>query len=691
MSFLNTPRLIFSGDFLADVPTANNLAAHYDNATFTEEDLQYTEDRTKGAWNPEGGSIFNFENCTVQKLVLQGDDLTSEEVIGELSIEGAGGKSPGKMVDLDPEQQMCSELWGVQLRILTKDNKLLLRGTIEPVAFRKLQMRQTKGFKVNGQPIGATWTSVLKDIYWEDKHIGSSRFFKELKTTTQGNKLSLNLNVFGYFNNKYTNKDHKIIHPRFTLGRVLGAIGPWFQGEPQLFVPGRKMYGVYELPQLGIFFANTNFVFDKQNKRLTIDFGASFPIADAYGTISRTDNLVLGVSHESLTNAPSRKKVYIKDSDFTPISKVNYEQGNTWLLKTGGIIDIQITSDDLCEKLSNHQLILLSQSEDGFQLVARESIDGYLLRADNFVQRLDCGETHEVKFYAYQWGESLKQGSVQTAYVDMSQLSPNSQAATHSGDYRDVYWYILDNKPNNGITFDSEISIHDGLASMKLTGNPIGYPRKANQVKYISRDRKNIELGEKVNFDFLEGQLYFIGYNIKGSIEDPAENATMPENMISTHLRSEFKIPDTPVWRDNDDNEPDNIKAIMSRYGNLYPIMSKYLIDLNDPEALIKKTEILLFSFTRTIEDPLYMPVTRDLSESKRQTIIKWLKNPVVELAKPVPTSDKISTNNIISVEEESTEESVALTQKAQERLHQFTQLKSGGVSSLSDDINSNL
>jgi hypothetical protein len=44
---------------------------------------------------------------------------------------------------------------------------------------------------------------------------------------------------------------------------------------------------------------------------------------------------------------------------------------------------------------------------------------------------------------------------------------------------------------------------------------------------------------------------------------------------------------------------------------------------------LIKKREILIFAFTRDINDPIYMPATRDLSSAKIKTLVKWLRNPL--------------------------------------------------------------
>jgi hypothetical protein len=63
----------------------------------------------------------------------------------------------------------------------------------------------------------------------------------------------------------------------------------------------------------------------------------------------------------------------------------------------------------------------------------------------------------------------------------------------------------------------------------------------------------------------------------------------------------------------------------LTQYGNLYPIMSKRLVNLSDPASVKLHARIIKLAFTRDIADPNHMPVTRDLSEPKRQMILKWL------------------------------------------------------------------
>ena len=69
-----------------------------------------------------------------------------------------------------------------------------------------------------------------------------------------------------------------------------------------------------------------------------------------------------------------------------------------------------------------------------------------------------------------------------------------------------------------------------------------------------------------------------------------------------------------PTWKDH-------VEPILTQYGNLYPIMSHGFIDLatkppcGQPGPAASRLH-------RPMTDPNHMPVTRDLSEAKRQTLM---------------------------------------------------------------------
>ena len=107
---------------------------------------------------------------------------------------------------------------------------------------------------------------------------------------------------------------------------------------------------------------------------------------------------------------------------------------------------------------------------------------------------------------------------------------------------------------------------------------------------------------------------------------------------IVAHVREAFEVKSSPDW-DND------LYPFMKQYGNLYPIMSKRLFSLSDPKIIEAHAELLILAFSRPIDDPNHMPVTRDLSLNKRNTILAWLAQ---HTNKPTP---KLAASNVKSDE----------------------------------------
>ncbi len=594
MSYLHSPRLIFTGDFKSDVSTVNNDPAHYNNQTFQPSFQEPGQGATNGWWNPEGGASFGFLNCRVRQISLPDgttQSATDDDIILNEPVGDAGDRATGKMVDLDPQEQGSSELWAVTLRIGTADDELLLRGDVKPTGFRDLQRRQHAGAQVNGQPLGGTWTSVLRNIEW-GKKAAASPFLKKLRDVTQGDKLSLNLHGFGYY---YAHAPDG----RFSLGRIVGTLGPWFEGEPKQFAPARRLYGVLNVgtdQRPVIYFGNSNFLFDDDQRRLTLDLGGSFPVADAMGKITQTKKYVIAVSKNPVSFAISTAPQTLVASEFSVIGEVTYTTGD-WLDKTGGIVTFDHLSDELATALANHQLLLLTPSANStaYVVIAREAIDGYLVRADNFIQRLDTDQTNKIKLFAYQYGKPLGGANLKITLepaTAVEPVGPNNPICEVPGN----------NYPAEGLTFSGTATTGStGEAILEITGNAINNPR-----------------------GYIDGQIYTLDYQLQNIPNDPAEGP-FSNDTIFVHLRDYFAVPANPTWAD--------IATIMTQFGNLYPIMSKYVVDLSDPVAVKLKTGILTFAFTRPIHDSLHMPVTRDLSDAKRQTILKWLASPVIKTA----------------------------------------------------------
>ena len=112
--------------------------------------------------------------------------------------------------------------------------------------------------------------------------------------------------------------------------------------------------------------------------------------------------------------------------------------------------------------------------------------------------------------------------------------------------------------------------------------------------------------------------MYGIGYQ---PAAQPAQAPMNFWNLISILAFDRFEMPAKPAWHPH-------IQPIMKQYGNLYPIMSRHLVDLGNYESVVAHLDILRFAFSRRIEDPNHMPVTRDLSNGKRDAILTWMDTP---------------------------------------------------------------
>src|SRR5262249_29298338 len=99
MSYLDSPRLHFRGWFQADVSTIHNDVRFFQNASFVPE---YQQLHQNGSWNPEGTGIFRLLDCAVTGAVVDGP----AGPISGITVQNAMQRAPGKLVDLDPQQQM---------------------------------------------------------------------------------------------------------------------------------------------------------------------------------------------------------------------------------------------------------------------------------------------------------------------------------------------------------------------------------------------------------------------------------------------------------------------------------------------------------------------------------------------------------------------------------------------------------
>ena len=107
MSYLDAPRIHFFGKYFANPSTINNDLSNY--SLKPPLDL---------SWNPDGSAFFRFVDCVVSGAV--GNDGTALSSGAGDPITKATVTTPqspptkvAKIVDLDPDQQSITQLFGV--------------------------------------------------------------------------------------------------------------------------------------------------------------------------------------------------------------------------------------------------------------------------------------------------------------------------------------------------------------------------------------------------------------------------------------------------------------------------------------------------------------------------------------------------------------------------------------------------
>ena len=572
MSYLNVPRLTFSGQFQADPSTVNNDPTHFNNETFKPEFQNYsTADALNGWWNPDGTGNWRFIGCKITSVTYQDgtstDNALLDPIIG-MSIMDTDARTAGKIVDLDTQQQMVSELWGFVVRIVNNEGNTLMKGDYEVAAFSNIWFTRSvdKSFDAAA---GATYQSIIKNIDWNFKE-SNSRYLNELKAAS-ADQLSIQFTV-DRFNGDNTSA-------QFTLGRIAGSIGPSSNKEPKHFVLGRQLF---PLPTSSGPATNYNYataLVDEQLKQVVLDFGNALQFTTGGIVNSFVDlHLVINTSTETSTS-------------YVDIGKIDYSNPD-WYMGTSGILTFPLSEEQL--SLVNEYPLAITQivttPNNVFTLdtsqtstaVYAESAD--YVCADKYVFRLDPDDLCTVHFYATYLGKALPNVIIQFQDATADFMGPTPPVV---GVPKIPFF---SGKTPVAITTDA-----NGKAVLEFTAPDPGNPRV-----------------------YIDGQVYGISYNLSTQVfAKDCNQANFISLLIYSGAPASQIVPD---W--------DNfIQPIMQQYANLYPLMSKGIFNLADRIVFENNAQILHLVFSKDLHDPNYMPATRDLSRYKRTVILNYLQS----------------------------------------------------------------
>ncbi|HEV3164023.1 MAG TPA: hypothetical protein VGZ22_08320 [Isosphaeraceae bacterium] len=556
MSYLSVPRLVFAGQFQADPSTVNNDPEHFDTSAFKSSYQQ--PGQNNGWWNPAGTGAWGLTNCTVQRVVYR-DGTTTNNAQADPIIGAAINGQPGivgRLVDLDPEQQMVSQIWGLKVTLGQPGGSVGFSSDFQVAAFADLWARFPAGNPDSF--FGAFYQSVLEAIQWAGA--GGSRFLQELSQDGVPQRLSIRFNVDGY-NDDSTS-------PSFTEGRVVGAIGLYLPGEPSHFVAGRALQTASDSSPLNAAYAQVD------GNVLAVDLGNSLPTQSPGGPLANSGSLSVALL------PPNGAPVVVGPIDYL---------SPAWYEETAGIVSFPL-SQDLLSQAKVTPVGVVRSSAGGVQPLLSEAPDGDWVRADDFVFRLDPGDTATTTFHVTTFGQASPNRQISLGY-DASMMAGQTNQGPIPGP-------SVVGQPQAALTFPTSITTgSDGTITLSLLSADPGSPRS-----------------------YIDGQVYGVSYAL-GNSPPPVGSVSNPSQMLSVLVWSGYTAPAQPTW-------VDDVEPVFQQYANLYPVM-RPIVDLSNFDNVVARRELISNVMKLPVTNPIYMPVTRDLSRAKREMILKWLAHPI--------------------------------------------------------------
>jgi hypothetical protein len=579
MSYLSPNRFTFAGTFQANVSTVNNIISNYG------------ENQPKNlVWNPNGTGGWTFQGCTVQSAVSSLVPNPGDPILG-MAFNATSNPVEAKLVDLDPEQQMVSQVWGLNLALGDTGGDNWFTGSFRVAAFCD-GWRRNPGLGRGSAATSAFYQSIIEDVVWSPNL--TSPVLQELACGGKTQTLSIKFNV-DMHNNFSSQTEPGTQGPTppgypvgtypFTFGRVVGTVGPYDAAEPVHFVSGRLLRAG---DNAALYFAPCLV----ENGQIFVDLGNSMP-ANVDGSIVDQGNLRLAILEPDATDLGSVKamKTGLAMAPPAPVHIFPEPLGYTTYMTDAGVMSVPF-DPGLLGTIESAPLGIIQVDDGGnYQdTLLAESPQGWFARADAYVYRFNAGDSGQVRIRATQFGTPAPSGTEITLAANlavMSNISPDGLAA---------------------LSVPTSATIgNDGWADFTMTGSDPGYPRRQGQSR-----------GKTVTYD-LDGQVYALTPALVGVNDQNEDQWLFISILLFTDWSKVANNFNNPTWNGD-------VQAVMSQYGWLYPYMKKF-VDLSNYTSVSGNIDLILQWMSYPPTDPRHMPVTRDFSQSKLQLLKNWKAN----------------------------------------------------------------
>ena len=435
MSYLDLPRFHLFGNFFATPSTINNVTPNYDASTTLTNSRTGTNNNPQiplGAvgWDPSGQALFKVDVGVTAVAGADGTLVSSDDALIGARLASAGDRTNGKIVDLDPDQQNISQVFGLTVQLTAANGTVLFTGTVAPCALTELWSRTVGGQPQSIATAGGMYQTVIEVSSWGD--ISGSPVLQALRERA-GDSLSIKWNLDGFNGNRTS--------PGFSSGRMTATIGPASPGEPRHFLAARRLdvpnEAVPRHPQL--WFAP--FKVDAGRNRLVLDLGNSVATTTPGGSFA-------------VTTLPVSVDVY---GEATTVGEVDYTLAHYQTY--AGVFELALTPKQV-ESVQGLSLGITVEGTDGTTYRILEPENGVRVGADLSFLRLNLGQWEEVTFYATRFGAPHAGFPVDLGFSDQQ------------GAMRDGSLGPLGNDPQGGLTWSPPhpVTGPDGSVVVTFTG-----------------------------------------------------------------------------------------------------------------------------------------------------------------------------------------------------------------------------
>ena len=426
MSYLDIPRIHFSGSFSADPSTMNNDVANYSPGAVLNR-----------LWNPMGKHWFFLKDCFVRIAIDgKGNPAPGDPVVGgkfettDLPLQHA------RLVDLDPDFQQASQIWGAEIQLTLKSGTGTLKGKLQTCGLRDLWDSRSPGGLVSfASGFGGVYQSVLDNP--TSTAIDTSPVLKELSKSPA---IAIKFVLYAYNATPGS--------PDFTNGKIVGTIGPFGPADGEDLIPD---LGVHFLqarclrdPGSGAF-GNAPFKLNPGKKKLTIDLGNCIPEVFPGGARKSFGNLTA-----MIVLPPGTSPVLLGKLDYT---QTRYEM-------SAGIEELILTAAQVAQLQTNYLGLMISSPNPVF--VKSEMPQGLYVDVTEKVFRLEPGDSTSFALVATEFGKP-KSGVTLQLMLNQVGSTPFSGGT-----------------PPAGLTFPATVTTSAiGFASVTIVASDPGNPRGA--------------------------------------------------------------------------------------------------------------------------------------------------------------------------------------------------------------------